>query len=108
MKRTSKTVTPILQKCAKLPDDGKLVSKLSKYGVVFETREDPIISIPKVIPTTAKIPRSFFSRHVVEVARDLLGKTLNFGEFKGIITETEAYAGLEDEASHAFKGPTPR
>lgn len=56
----------------------------------------------------AKLPYDFYNRDVVEVARDLLGKTLVFGNFKGIITETEAYRGTDDEASHAFKGITPR
>lgn len=45
---------------------------------------------------------------MVEIARDLLGKTLftNIdGELTGgIITETEAYAGVHDRASHAFNG----
>lgn len=54
------------------------------------------------------LPSSFFQRHVAEVAQDLLGKTLVFGSFEGIITETEAYRGLDDPASHAFRGPTPR
>lgn len=50
----------------------------------------------------------FYNRHVVEVAKDLLGKTLVFGNLKGIITETEAYRGSDDEASHAYKGITKR
>lgn len=105
MKRTLTTVSPILQKCAKLPPDGKLVAKLTKYGIFLQEEEDEIIAS---IPRSIKIPQTFFNRNVVEVARDLLGKTLNFGGFRGIITETEAYGGLDDEASHAFKGPTPR
>lgn len=55
-----------------------------------------------------RLSQNFFSRNVVEVAKDLLGKTLVFNEFKGIITETEAYRGSDDEASHAFIGSTPR
>ena len=55
-----------------------------------------------------KLDKSFFDRHVVEVAKDLLGKRLVFGEFAGIITETEAYRGSDDEASHAYAGPTAR
>lgn len=51
---------------------------------------------------------SFFARHTVEVAQDLLGKILVFGSHQGIITETEAYRGKDDEASHAFRGITPR
>lgn len=50
----------------------------------------------------------FYNRHVVDVARDLVGKTLVFGEHQGIITETEAYRGNDDEASHAYKGITKR
>lgn len=54
------------------------------------------------------LPKSFFERNVVEVARDLLGKTLVFGKRSGYITETEAYRGADDPASHAFRGLTPR
>ncbi len=54
-----------------------------------------------------KLDNSFYNRHVVDVAKDLLGKTLVFGKVKAIITETEAYRGADDEASHAFRF-TPR
>lgn len=54
------------------------------------------------------LPRSFYTRSdVVRIARELLGKVLvtEFGErTSGIITETEAYAGITDRASHAFGG----
>lgn len=55
-----------------------------------------------------KLNEDFYHRNTVEVAKDLLGKVLVFGDYKGMITETEAYRGVDDEASHAFKGPTPR
>lgn len=55
-----------------------------------------------------KLQKDFFNRSTVEVAKDLLGKSLVFGNFKGLITETEAYRGLDDEASHAYRGPTTR
>src|SRR5436190_4747228 len=56
-----------------------------------------------------KLPRSFYTRtNVVLIAKELLGKYLftNFdGVFTGgIITETEAYNGIIDRASHAFGG----
>lgn len=56
-----------------------------------------------------KLSRDFYIREdVVQVAKDLLGKYLfsNFegGITAGIITETEAYAGITDRASHAFGG----
>lgn len=55
-----------------------------------------------------RLPLSFFSRHTVDVAKDLIGKILVFGNYQGIIIETEAYRGKDDEASHAFRGITPR
>lgn len=55
-----------------------------------------------------KLTKNFFNRHVVDVAQDLLGKTLVFEDHYGIITETEAYRGSDDPASHAFPGSTPR
>lgn len=56
-----------------------------------------------------KLKRSFYHRQdVVLIARELLGKYL-FTNFNnkltgGIITETEAYIGLTDRASHSFGG----
>lgn len=55
-----------------------------------------------------RLPIDFYQRHVVDVAKDLLGKQLNFGHYHGIITETEAYRGKDDEASHAYRGRTKR
>ena len=60
------------------------------------------------------LPVSFYrSDDVVDIARNLLGAyiyTLNDRNVTGgIITETEAYAGPEDRASHAYNGRrTPR
>lgn len=55
---------------------------------------------------------SFYSHSTVEVAQKLLGKILvhevNGNRIAGIIVETEAYVSLNDPASHAFKGQTPR
>ncbi|MBS0185916.1 MAG: DNA-3-methyladenine glycosylase [Proteobacteria bacterium] len=55
-----------------------------------------------------RLQRDFFEKHTVEVAQNLLGKTMVFQNFKGIILETEAYRGDDDPASHAHRGPTPR
>jgi DNA-3-methyladenine glycosylase len=54
-----------------------------------------------------KILRSFYLRpDVVKISRELLGKYLftksNGQVTGGMIVETEAYAGCEDRASHAF------
>ncbi|HAF31135.1 MAG TPA: 3-methyladenine DNA glycosylase [Bacteroidales bacterium] len=60
-----------------------------------------------------RLQKNFFTRDVLEVAPDLLGKYLvrrfddeSVQEF--LITEVEAYRGQEDLACHASKGRTPR
>jgi DNA-3-methyladenine glycosylase len=54
------------------------------------------------------LPRSFYARSTVEVARGLLGKVLVHGATAGIIVETEAYLGGEDLAAHSARGLTGR
>jgi len=54
------------------------------------------------------LPRSFYARHTVDVARDLLGKVLVHGETAGRIVETEAYLGGDDLAAHSARGITNR
>jgi len=56
--------------------------------------------------------QSFFDRPTVAVAEELLGKFLvrkGGGKIVALmITETEAYDGFDDKASHASRGKTPR
>lgn len=58
------------------------------------------------------LERSFFSKDVLVVAKELLGKFLirrtDQGELIGKIVEVEAYKGKGDQASHAYKGKTQR
>lgn len=50
----------------------------------------------------------YLNKDVLFLAKDLIGKTLctniNNNLTGGIITETEAYAGVNDKASHAYNG----
>jgi DNA-3-methyladenine glycosylase len=59
-----------------------------------------------------RLPRSFFARPTLLVARELLGQRLvhlSAGQrLAGLITETEAYIGQIDQACHARFGRTPR
>lgn len=54
------------------------------------------------------LPRRFYSRSTVEVAKDLLGKVVALGETAGMIVETEAYLGGDDLAAHSARGITDR
>jgi len=59
-----------------------------------------------------RLPRSFFARPTLTVARELLGQRLvlvrNGRRLAGTITETEAYIGEADLACHARAGRTAR
>jgi DNA-3-methyladenine glycosylase len=59
-----------------------------------------------------KLPRSFYTRSALLVAQDLLGKILvrKIGKtiLSGKIVEVEAYLGVKDPASHAYRGKTKR
>lgn len=54
------------------------------------------------------VPRAFYNRDTVTVARELLGKILVHGRVAGTIVETEAYLGGDDLASHSARGITKR
>jgi DNA-3-methyladenine glycosylase len=59
-----------------------------------------------------KLPKDFYTRSCIKVAKELLGKilvkTCCNKVLSGIIVETEAYPGKNDPASHSFIGKTKR
>ena len=61
---------------------------------------------------TLVLPRKFYIRPVISVAKDLLGKVLIRKDENQIlaarIVEVEAYDGKVDKASHSFNGKTKR
>lgn len=89
---------------------------LSRPGEINTDRRDvPRTSNPSndkdVRTTSLRFPRSFYLQPSAIVAPRLLGAYLHHivdgVELTGKIVETEAYASY-DEASHAFRGKTPR
>lgn len=55
-----------------------------------------------------RLPRSFFTRDGITLAKELLGKILvhhtKLGVVRGIITEVESYMGEEDKGAHTYGG----
>jgi DNA-3-methyladenine glycosylase len=58
------------------------------------------------------LPRNYYRRSTVEVAKDLLGKiivrSVHGKLISGMIVESEAYRSTDDPASHSYRGKTER
>ena len=65
---------------------------------------------PVIHEDSARSPlrRSFFQRHHLDVARDLVGTTLAWNGCSGIVVETESYAVEGDAACHTASRPSTR
>lgn len=77
------------------------------HNLTFNTHHSTFsILMPQILP------RAYFSRSTLAVARSLIGKYLvrrnGKGTIAGRIIETEAYVGPHDRACHASKGRTAR
>lgn len=70
------------------------------------------LTSPAVAGRTRRLPRSFYARDSLLVARDLIGCLFVLEHPNGRVgvrlVETEAYRGREDPGSHGYRGVTPR
>jgi DNA-3-methyladenine glycosylase len=74
-----------------------------KHGTALKTK------FPTDTADPGRLGKEFFTRDVLEVAPDLIGKYLFMGKTERyMITEVEAYRGEEDLACHACRGRTNR
>jgi DNA-3-methyladenine glycosylase len=64
------------------------------------------------VSRSRKLPRAFFERSTLTVARALIGMQLLHDDGRAVragrIVETEAYLGPADRAAHSWRGRTPR
>lgn len=70
--------------------------------------KDELCELNGELPQEKRLPREFFTRDGLTVAKELLGKVLvhdtSIGKIRGIITEVESYMGVEDKGSHTYGG----
>jgi DNA-3-methyladenine glycosylase len=76
----------------------------------LDGKQNPVLMTGTAGP---RLQREFYTRDVLEVAPELLGKYLVFRSpdnsvRRYCITEVEAYRGEEDRACHAWRGRTAR
>jgi DNA-3-methyladenine glycosylase len=72
-----------------------------------------VTAAPTSSQATPSLGRGFFAGSTVEVATALVGSRIlcdpgTLREVRAVVVEVEVYLGVEDPASHAHRGPTPR
>ena len=86
--------------------DGEMGKRGKEYGWGV------IVDQGKMSLQMQKLPRSFYERDTILVARELLGKYLvhRYDDVERVarIVEVEAYLGVHDLASHSSRGRTQR
>jgi DNA-3-methyladenine glycosylase len=94
--------------------DSRLVAVADLASRTLRAGETLYIFLPAAGgESVSPLPRAFYARDTVTVARALLGQELvrvlvDGQQLRARIVETEAYGGTGDLASHAARGRTPR
>lgn len=74
----------------------------------MQRKTEPIIQYQDILRNSPRLPREFFIRDGITVAKELLGKILvhetGHGIIRGVITEVESYMGENDKGSHTYGG----
>ena len=83
-----------------------LESKVSEGGTALDRVREQLAHARAAL-SRGVLTADFYDRPVLEVAPDLLGCVVEFGDCAGVIVETEAYH-FSEPACHAFVGVTPR
>jgi DNA-3-methyladenine glycosylase len=96
----------------KTADGGHFLARGRGRGM-WKRHVHPRGPMPRIVTVATPLPRAFYARDAVTVARALLGTLLVFRTLDGTVArarvvETEAYVGAHDLACHAARGRTAR